>query len=247
MRLKYNSPVILTFTLLSTFIYLLSIYASGLSSFLSFILPGDTLFDRDAVNAYFIVPGSIGNAGIKQYFTIVTHILGHNSWEHLLSNFSLILLLGPILEEKYGSKKLLLMIVCTAAFTGILNILLFETGLLGASGIVFMLILLSSITNYKSGDLPITFVLVVILYLGKEIVGIFEDDQISQFAHILGGISGAIFGFVLNRTQENKEIETEKEVKKDSRGKKPVAKLPSELEPIEYLPKEDKKGEQEDY
>ena len=230
MRLKYNAPVILTFTLLSTFVYLLSVYATELSGFLDFILPTDIAFDRDLVNSYFIVPGSINGTELKQYFSIITHILGHNNWEHLLSNFSLILLLGPILEEKYGSKKLFLMIICTAAFTGILNILLFETGLIGASGIVFMLILLSSITNYKNGDIPITFLLVVALYLGKEVMGIFKEDQVSQFAHILGGIFGAVFGFVLNRTQGSNEIIEEK---------KTVTIKPPELEPLDYQNEKD--------
>ena len=93
------------------------------------------------------------------------------------------------------------MIIFTAIFTGVLNILFFDTGLLGACGIVFMLILLSSITNYRNGDIPITFLLVVALYLGKEVMSAFETDQISQFGHIIGGVCGAVFGFIINKQQ----------------------------------------------
>ena len=78
-----------------------------------------------------------------------------------------------------------------------LNNLLFNTGLLGASGVVFMLILLSSFTNVKSGNIPLTFILIIFLFMGKEVYTAFSQDNISQFAHILGGICGGVFGFKL--------------------------------------------------
>jgi len=105
------------------------------------------------------------------------------------------LLLGPILEEKYGSKAILLMMVFTAFFTAILNNLFFSTGIIGASGIVFMMIILVSFANTKGNDIPLTFILVLVLYLGKEVFNAFEADTTSQFAHILGGLVGAVFGF----------------------------------------------------
>lgn len=229
MRLKYNSPVILTFTLASTVVYLCITYIGTLNTFFLNSGSGFTL------NEYFLVPGNLDNAGFPQYLSIITHILGHSSWEHLLSNFSLILLIGPILEEKYGSGKIFLMIIITALLTGLLNILFLSSGLLGASGIVFMLILLSSITNYRNGDIPITFVLVVILYLGKELWGALEEDQISQFGHILGGVMGAIFGFVINRQAIEKIqlVETE-EVKVTVANKKEATP-----EKTPYVPYED--------
>jgi rhomboid protease GluP len=104
-------------------------------------------------------------------------------------------LVGPIVEEKYGSKSLLIMILITALITGILNILFFNAGLLGASGIVFMLILLSSFTNVRSGEIPVTFILVAILFLGREVFESLQNDNISQFAHIIGGICGSVFGY----------------------------------------------------
>ena len=125
-------------------------------------------------------------------------MLGHADWIHLIANFSFILLIGPILEEKYGSKRVLAMIVITAFITGVLNVLVFSTALMGASGIVFMLILLSSFTNIRAGEIPITFVLIVALFLTKEIVNaVATRDNISQFAHIIGGVCGGLFGFAI--------------------------------------------------
>ena len=100
-----------------------------------------------------------------------------------------------MLEENYGSRELLFMIVITALVTGVLNVIFFRSALMGASGVVFMMILLSSFTNFSHGEIPLTFILVLILYMGVQIVEIFNTDNISQFAHIVGGLCGSFFGF----------------------------------------------------
>ena len=122
-------------------------------------------------------------------------MIGHANWNHLISNFSFILLIGPILEETYGSLSLLFMMVVTAFITGILNAFLFPTALLGASGIVFMMILLASFTNFNKGEIPLTFILILVLYLGRELFNSFQSNNISEFAHIVGGFFGSLFGF----------------------------------------------------
>ena len=135
------------------------------------------------------------------YLRLFTHILGHSGLEHLVGNMMLVLLLGPALEEKYGIKKLLVMILAVALVTGILHNLLFPaTALLGASGVVFAMILLTSFTGFREGEIPLTFILVAVLYLGQQIwLGITVRDQISNLSHIAGGLVGAGTGWLLNR------------------------------------------------
>ena len=130
-----------------------------------------------------------------------THVLGHSGYSHYMGNMLLLLLVGPGLEEKYGSRNLLLTIVITAFATGLVQFLLFpHSALLGASGIVFMMIVLSSFTAARKGEIPVTLILVVIFYLGGEIVdGLFQRDNISQIAHIVGGVCGLVFGFTVRR------------------------------------------------
>jgi membrane associated rhomboid family serine protease len=146
---------------------------------------------------WFIVPGrnNFHAGGFRSWITIFTHVLGHAHWGHLISNLTLILLIGPMLEDRYGSKMLLLMMFITALVTGILNALLFNHYLLGASGIVFMMILLSSFTNFSQGEIPLTFILVLILYLGVQIFSRQSEENISHFAHFIGGLCGSFFGF----------------------------------------------------
>lgn len=178
LRLKYNSPVILSFTFAALIVMVMS----------TFMGPG--------FKSLFTLRGSFNFVNPVDYFRLFSYILGHADWSHFLGNFALILLIGPILEEKYGSFDILLMTLGTALITAIINILLFDSGAMGASGVAFMMILLVSMTNFKSGEIPITFILVVLLYVGREVVASFSPDNVSQFGHIMGGICGAIFGFL---------------------------------------------------
>jgi len=177
MKLKFNSPVILGFSLICIGVFLLDKLMAGQ------LMPFFTL-------------GYVSFSNPISLLTLFTHVLGHVSLEHLIGNLTFILLVGPIIEEKYGGKLTLMMILFTAFMTGMLNILFFHTGLLGASGVVFMLILLVSFTNSKHGEIPLTFILIAVLFIGKEIIQSLSSDQISQFAHIMGGVCGSIFGFM---------------------------------------------------
>ena len=158
-----------------------------------YLLPGFAQY-------WFTVPGK-GNfspSSLRNWVTLLTHVAGHSGWNHLFGNFSLILLIGPMLEENYGSLALLAMIVITALVTGILNVILFPTALMGASGVVFMMILLASFTNYTRGEIPLTFILVLVLYMGDQIIKSFSTNNISYFAHIAGGFCGSLFGFFIS-------------------------------------------------
>jgi membrane associated rhomboid family serine protease len=187
MKIKYNAPTTLTFTFLAGIVLLLS----------GTLMPGLT-------QAWFSTPAPFHANQAQDYVKLFSHVLGHADIEHFLSNFSFILLLGPILEASYGSLGLLLMMTATALVTGILNVILFpSTILLGASGIVFMMILLASFTNFNKGEVPLTFILIMVLYLGKEVwSAVANRDNISQFAHVLGGLTGSFFGFLKPRAKQ---------------------------------------------
>ncbi len=100
---------------------------------------------------------------------LVSHPIGHASIDHYISNLSFIFFLGRILEASYGSLSVLLMMFATARVTGLLQVFFFpSTILLGASGIVFIMILLASFTNFRKGEIPLTFILILVIYLGRE-------------------------------------------------------------------------------
>jgi len=135
-----------------------------------------------------------------QYLRLFTHVIIHADLAHYAANFMMIMAIGPMVEEKYGSKRLCFMIIVTALITGLVNVFFFPgIAIVGASGILFMMILLASFTNIRQGKLPITVPLVAVLYIGNEIMmGLFTTSNISRLSHILGGICGACFGFVFH-------------------------------------------------
>lgn len=134
------------------------------------------------------------------WLRMVCHVFGHADWNHLLNNMMYVLLLGPMLEEKYGGRRLAMVMLATALLTGLVNFIFFPgTMLLGASGIVFAMILLSSITRTRDGAIPVTFLLVAALYIGQQVwQAVATRDSVSQMAHIVGGAVGAGLGFALN-------------------------------------------------
>ena len=180
-RISYNAPVVLTFALLAVAVFIITNEHVAPNARLWFVAWPEF---RDT----------------RSYVGLVSHILGHASWQHLMGNFMLILLIGPILEERFGSFQLVIMILITALVTGIVNVTISSDALLGASGIVFMMILLASTANIRAGEIPLTFIAVAVIYLGGEVVrAVSEDDQVSQMAHLLGGAVGAVFGFLSAR------------------------------------------------
>jgi len=144
---------------------------------------------------FFILDGNSHFTSWKWCLSNFTYIFGHIDSLHLIGNLSIILLLGPLIELKYGTKRMLIMTLSTALLTAILHTLLWDNGLLGASGIAFMYIVLSSLLNSRGKEIPFTFILIVLLYLGQEIYSSFQKDNISHFAHLFGGAMGVFWGF----------------------------------------------------
>ncbi len=180
MKITFNSPVILTFAFVSTVALVLGKISGGWTN--------DLLFST--------YPSSLLNP-----LTLVrcfTHVLGHASFSHYINNMLLFLLIGPILEEKYGSSRILIVIATTAVATAIVNMFI-GNQLLGASGVIFAFIILVSMTSFNDREIPLTFILIVFLYLGREIMnGIFHTDNVAQYAHLIGGVCGAVWGFIFS-------------------------------------------------
>lgn len=181
--IRFNAPVILAFALLSLLALLLRKWTDGAATYQYFSVYRASLSDP------------------LTYVRFFGHVLGHADYEHYMGNMLLILLVGPGLEEKYGSGTMVWTIAVTALVTGLVHFVFFPGSvLLGASGVVFMMIVLSSFTAMRRGEIPITLILVVIFYLGGEIMdGLFKQDNISQITHIVGGLCGLVFGFTIRR------------------------------------------------
>ena len=180
-KIYLNAPITLGFSLICIIALLLNMVSSGKTNVLFFSTYGSSLLSP------------------MTYIRLLGHIFGHANVDHLVSNLLYILLLGPMLEEKYG-KRLIIVILSTAAVTGIVhNLLSPNTMLLGASGVDFAFIILASITGNEEG-IPVTLIIVALLWIGSEIyTGITTADSVSQLTHIVGGLTGGIIGLAFKK------------------------------------------------
>lgn len=177
-RLQYNSTLILSYFFLSFIVLIL----------------GKITKKKTDIFLFSSSRGSLLNP--LTYIRFFTHILGHENWQHFSNNFLYILLIGPMIEEKYGTINLLIMILITAGVIGITNSILSKNRILGASGIVFMFIILSSFVNIETGKIPLTLILIFLFYIVNEIRdGLLKKDRVSHLGHIVGAICGITFGF----------------------------------------------------
>ncbi len=132
------------------------------------------------------------------YIRMFTHCIGHKDLDHLISNFLYILLVGPMIEEKYGSINLILMFAITSLIIALFNIIISNKVILGASGNVFMLIVLSSFANISEGKIPLTLVLILIFYCFGEVKrSLLEGNKkVYHDGHLIGALCGLLFGFI---------------------------------------------------
>ena len=182
-RITFNSPIVLSFVIISFGAMIANYLTAGLSNQLLFMTYHSSL------------------ASPLTYVRMFTHVLGHAGWSHYIGNMMYMLLLGPMLEEKYGSRAIIVVILVTGLVTGVITWFFFPgIALCGASGVVFAFIMMTSFTSFKEGEIPITVILVAIIFIGQQVYeGLFVQDNISNMGHILGGMVGSLAGYTLNR------------------------------------------------
>lgn len=180
-KFDYSAPVILTYFFICLIILLIDKLCKGKFSATFF-----TTYKNDSL------------LNPLTYFKLISHSLGHTDWDHLYSNFIKILLIGPLIEEKYGSINLLIAMIITSLIIGIINKLFGKGGILGASGVAYMLILLSSFVNMENGKIPITLTLIILFFVVDEVIKLFrrKKDGVSHLGHITGAICGVVFGIL---------------------------------------------------
>lgn len=192
LKIKVNAPVTIAMTMLC----------------LLFVVITQQVLKHFSINLVEKTFSAVGNAKSAvpfnfknpvHYLRILLHVFGHSNWIHFSCNFSLILILGPILEERYGSPAIIIMSSVAIIVSGLLNACFFTSAIMGADSIVFMMILLSSYAALTKGEIQIPVVMLFILFICMEFFmeisgGIKDIAKISQLA---GGICGSMFGFLV--------------------------------------------------
>ena len=104
-RVTYNAKFTLSFCLLALIMLFVNMITGGVAN-----------------NVFSLSP----NLSMWGAYRLVSYIFCHANVQHLIGNFLFLLLLGPILEEKYGAKLLIIMTLITAVTTGLVNAAFFN-------------------------------------------------------------------------------------------------------------------------
>ncbi len=177
--ITFNSPAVLSVVAVCFVATILGIFSGG-----------------RVTEAYFMTYRS-SLKSLLTYVRFFTHVFGHSGWSHFLSNAAYLLLLGPVLEERYGSGRIIKTVLVTALVTALVNFIFFPSvALCGASGIVFAFIIMIAFTGFRSGEIPLTLILVVVIFIGEQVIdGLTIKDNVSNLAHIIGGAVGAMLSY----------------------------------------------------
>lgn len=182
----YDAPVTVTFALIVIFIFLVdgAIFKDLLST--QYLLSPTAVNGANPFN--FKVPLS--------YVQVLFHVFASAEQSTLLSNVIIVLLLGPILEEKYGSVIIGMMMLLSALLSGVLNSSFCLYGASGADPIVFMFVLLNSYISISKKKIPLSAVIVLILFISSEFYAKNPNGFNGILVNIAGGLCGSLLAFL---------------------------------------------------
>ena len=190
LKVSYDAPVTLTFVLISAIIFLLNIFLakSGKAAGLQSLLASPT---SQAGALPFIVKQPLS------YLRLLLYIFGAGNAGGeigLFTNLILIMLLGPAMEERYGSVIIGIMIFVSALFSGVLNACFCETSLMGAVPVVCMMIFLNAFMSFSKKKFPLSFAAVMVLFVVLQVFS--GAGAIRIIICIAGGLCGSLFAFL---------------------------------------------------
>ena len=191
-----DAPFSLTFSLCCLLVHLLScIFGASFTTFY-FGIPSLSIFN-------FLSPLS--------YFRMISQIFGHSNWQHLSGNLVYILLVGPSCEREFGCYKICIIVLLTAISSSLSHLFFGprDSIQLGASGVVFMFILLNSLIETKTNRIPLTFVCQVGIWCSHEVISNFmsqEGGGISHLAHLSGALVGTLSGYYFQQQKERNVV-----------------------------------------
>mmetsp|Transcript_4028 Transcript_4028/g.7325 ORF Transcript_4028/g.7325 Transcript_4028/m.7325 type:complete len:259 (-) Transcript_4028:128-904(-) len=184
-RIVFNAPLTLWFEGICLAVWFIK--SSTKNHFVTELFRSPARFEVERLTKYPL--------SIPRFFL---HVFGHGDWNHFFGNTTSLLLVLPMLEEKYKARWLVCISILNAFAAAVLNICLTKaTVVLGASGIVFQCMLLAVFSGryHAPGDIPMTFLLAIVVYIVPEVQGFGSKDGVSHMAHLVGGAVGAAAAF----------------------------------------------------
>ncbi|MCR5699512.1 MAG: rhomboid family intramembrane serine protease [Treponemataceae bacterium] len=150
----------------------------------------------------FVCPCRAGNAAafnyahVADYFRILLYPFGFSSWNQLTANLVFILLLFPKIESVFGKLFSSLLVLITVLFAGVICVCFSNSVIYGTSGIVCMLLILAIFISADKRQIPLSYILLAVIYFAREIVSIIDTNTIEVFCHFAGSLAGSLVGIL---------------------------------------------------
>lgn len=184
LKVSYDAPVTLSFVIVCVVFFLLNNFVIK-NGALEKVLASPT---TQAGALPFIVKMPVS------YVRLLLHVFGSTDGSALITNLILVMLLGPAMEERYGSVIIGIMIFVSALFSGVLNACFCAESLVGAVPVVCMMIFLNAFMSFSKKTFPLSFAAVIVLFVFLEIFN--GAGVVRIIICIAGGLCGSLFAFL---------------------------------------------------
>ena len=186
LKFHYDSPVMLSFALITLIIFVLDACA------LKGKLKDMWLLAPTAAGGQF--PFSFSD--FPSILRLFIHVFGYSQSEVLICNLIFILLLGPQMEERYGSVIIGIMIFVSSLFSGVLNACFCKNAVCGAEPVVFMLILLWTMMQLSRSKISASAIAVIALFIAMLVSRKNPNGLVGVSVIVAGGLCGSLFAFL---------------------------------------------------
>lgn len=170
-----------------------------------YTLMGGSYWDSN----FIIFNGAVNKASILsgQWYRLITYMFIHGSLTHYLGNALSLYIFGSRIEKYYGKKRMLIIYFVSGIGAGILSMLCNGGTAVGASGAIFGLMAgILTYTRVKNRSMEGFDNYLMIIFA---VIGIFSGflmDNVDNWGHIGGFITGIITSLVVLRGDKNESI-----------------------------------------
>ena len=186
LKFVYDAPVMLTFALAVLVIFVLD----------TFVVKGK-LAEKwllSPTSAEGSLPFAFSD--FTSIFRLFLHVLGGRDIPFLICNLIFIRLLGPEMEERYGSVIIGIMIFVAALFSGVLNACFCKIPVSGSEPVVFMLILRCAMMHLSRSTVSASALVVIILFAVMLVLRKNPNGVVGVVITLAGGLCGSLFAFL---------------------------------------------------
>lgn len=147
---------------------------------------------------------------------LITSMFLHGSIAHLLFNMYVLFIFGPLLEQRIGQKRFLLVYFTAGIVAAFVSTFFYQSALGASAAIMGMLgviiILLPNLRVLLMFIFPMPLWIAAIIFALIDIFGIFYPAGIANIAHLVGLGIGLLLGLYLKKQKVkfNKQFSTKK-------------------------------------